>query len=161
MSQSTEIFKHFLWATKHLTNVLETMSNEVFNQKINDKARSIKEIVLHLISTYAYFSSQSEYREIMDKSKKIEKNELINLMKELSKKVYDIFESNPNKIIPVKTKNGTINEIKGFNLFYMVTDHFAYHRGQIMIIFKELTGKDGVGTDYALYVMEDDPDIVF
>ena len=40
----------------------------------------------------------------------------------------------------------------------MLTDHFAYHRGQIVTKFKITTGKEGVGTDYASFLTEDNPD---
>ena len=85
--------------------------------------------------------------------------ELLILIKTLSKTVYEIFENNPEKFIPMRTKSGTMKNITGISLFHMLTDHFAYHRGQIVTLFKEITGKEGIGTDYASFLLEDNPDI--
>ena len=161
MTNSNDLHNHFLWATKRITTMLETMSEDQFNKKIHSDNRSIKEIVLHLVSIYAYFSSQAEYKSIVETSKSLEKTSLLELMKELSKKVFTILENEPNKFIPIKTKNGVAKNINGFSLFHMLTDHFAYHRGQIITMFKETTGKEGIGTDYATFLIEDNPDFLF
>lgn len=161
MIDSSDLYNHFLWATKRITTMLGTMSEGQFNQKVNAENRSIQEIVLHLVSIYAYFSSQTEYKQIVDNSKSLDKAALLNLMRDLSKKVFTILENDPNKFIPIKTKNGVIKNINGFSLFHMLTDHFAYHRGQITTIFKEITGKEGISTDYASFLIEDTPDFVF
>lgn len=158
--QLIDMLNHLLWSTKLLTNTIATMNEDQFSRQLDSETRSVKEIILHLISIYAYFSSQSEYKTIVERSKTLDKNDLLNLLKELTKKVFDTFSTNPDKFIPVKTKNnGTIKEVKGFSLFHMVSDHFAYHRGQIMTVFKRITGKEGVGTDYATFLMEDNPEL--
>jgi uncharacterized damage-inducible protein DinB len=159
MSDLQSHFNHFLWATKKITAMLETMSEEQFNDKLDQEKRSIKEIVLHLISIYAYFSSQNEYRSLVALSESLDKLNLLNLMKELTKKTIKTFETYPDKTIPVKTKSGIVTNVTGFSLFHMVSDHFAYHRGQIVTIFKEKTNRDAVGTDYAQFLSEDNPDL--
>ena len=143
MNEIKDLLDHLLWTTKKVSELLLTMSYEQFSKKLDKDTRSVKDIIIHLISIYAYFSSPNEYKEILEKSKK----------------VCDIFENNPEKFIPVKTKGGKVKQISGFSLFHMVSDHFAYHRGQAMTIFKAITGNDGVGTDYAVFLMEDQPDI--
>ena len=150
---------HFLWATKRLTVMLNKMPEELSNQKSNLKNRSIREIVLHLVSIYAYFSSQPDYKIIVEQGQAMNKNDLLSLMNALSKKVFNILETNPDKTIPVKTKNGNIKNISGYSLFHMLTDHFAYHRGQLVTMFKGITGMEAVGTDYASFLTEDNPDI--
>lgn len=161
MNESTEMHHHFLWATKRITNILGSMTEEQFNYKSSEINRSIREIILHLVSIYAYFSSFNEYQSIVDKGKESNKKDLLELMQDLSKKVYDILENDPQKTIPVKTKNGTIKNIMGFSLFHMLVDHFAYHRGQIVTMYKISTGKEGIGTDYATFLQEDNPDFSF
>lgn len=158
MTDSNELYNHFLWVTKKITNLLDNMTEDQFNQKSSEEERSVKEIILHLVSIYAYFSSFNEYQSIVEKSNRMDKKELLQLMRDLSKKVYTVLENEPKKMIPVKTKNGIKKNITGFSLFYMLTDHFAYHRGQIVTKFKMITGKDGVGTDYASFLTEDNPD---
>ncbi len=159
MQDSTDLYNHYLWATKKITDLINTMTEEQFIGTPSDNSRSIRDIILHLVSIYAYFSSFDKYNAIVEKSKEINKQDLINLMRELSKKVYTVLNSELKKMIPVKTIGGTVKNITGFSLFHMLTDHFAYHRGQIITIFKDVTGKEGVGTDYALYLIEDNPDI--
>lgn len=159
MNEIKDLLDHLLWTTKKVSELLLTMSDEQFSKKLDKDTRSVKDIIIHLISIYAYFSSPNEYKEILEKSKKQSKNDLFILLKDLTKKVCDIFENNPEKFIPVKTKGGKVKQISGFSLFHMVSDHFAYHRGQAMTIFKAITGNDGVGTDYAVFLMEDQPDI--
>ena len=138
------------------------MKNEEFAQKPSWDGRPIREIILHLISINAYFSSsKDEYSAIIERSKQMDKDELLLLWSNLSKKVYMILENNPEKTIPVKTKKGLIKNISGIDLLYMLTDHFSYHRGQIVTTFRAMTGKEGIGTDYARYLTEDEPDYAF
>lgn len=154
-----DMIDHFLWSTKKIIDLLETMSEEQFNSKIPENTRSIQEIILHLVSIYAYFSSFTDHKSIVEKSKQSNKEELLQLYRELSKKVSDIFKNDEEKMIPVKTKDGKMKNISGISLLHMVNDHFAYHRGQIITKFSAITGKEAVGTDYALFLQEDNPDI--
>lgn len=154
MSETIDMYNHYIWATTRLTSILSSLSEDQFKKKVHNDNRSIQEIVLHLISIYAYFSSQQEYNAIVEKSKTLNIKDLLKELETLTNKVINIFKNDPDKTIPVKTKNGTIKNVTGFSLFHMVSDHFAYHRGQIVTIFKELTGNEGIGTDYALFLME-------
>ena len=158
MPSQSEIHHHFLWATKQILNLLQSMTDEEFSQKPSWNGRAIRESILHLVSVNAYFSSPDSYSAIIESSKHMDKNELLHTWSNLTNKIYDIFENDPKKTIPVKTKQGLIKNISGIDLLYMLTDHFSYHRGQIITTFKAITGKEGTGTDFARYLMEDEPD---
>ena len=158
MSEKADILNHLLWATKKLNDLLLTLTEDEFNKKSSPENRSIKEIVQHLVSINAYFSSFNEYKAIVEKSKLMNKEDLLELYRELTKKVYEIFQKDPEKTLPIKTKNGTMKNISGFSLIHMYTDHFSYHRGQILTTFKSITGKEGIGTDYAIFLQENEPD---
>ena len=155
MSEKADILNHLLWATKKINDLLVAVSEDEFNKKPSLKTRSIKEIVLHLVSINAYFSSFNEYKAIVETSKQMNKDDLLELYRDLTKKVYEIFQKDPEKFIPIKTKN-----ITGFSLIHMYADHFSYHRGQILTAFKLVTGKEGIGTDFAIFLQENEPDFI-
>ena len=154
-----DITNHFLWSTKRLIDLISNMSEEQFNSKQPSNTRSIREIILHLVSLYTYFSSFADYKNIVEKSKQTNQEELLHLLRDLSKKVNEVFSSDKEKVIPVKTKTGIIKNVTGLSLLYMLSDHTAYHRGQIITKYSSITGNESVDTDYAVFLQEDNPDL--
>ena len=161
MTESNDLLDHYLWSTKLVLGLLDNLTEEQITHKSIEINRSIKEIVLHLISIYAYFSSFNEYKSILESTKSMDKNQLLKQMRDLTKKSFIVFSNDSQKVIPIKTKKGISKSITGVSLFHMFSDHYAYHRGQIMTMYKLETGKDAVGTDYAVFLQEDNPDIDF
>ena len=111
-----------------------------------------------MISINAYFSSPDNNSALIESSKQINKNKRLHPRSILTTKVYTILETDPEKIIPVKTKKSLIKNVSGKDLLHMLTDHFSYHLDQIITTFKAITGKEESGTDRARYLMEDEPD---
>lgn len=148
-------FEYIVWADNKLIEGLGELDDDEFGKSL-DLGRSIKELVLHMVSMYEYYSIHST-----GKTYDMWKNEFSNLTKEelgiqwgvSVRNFKERLEDNQEKMFKLPVGAGNLVDLSSFDWMMLFTDHTSYHRGQLMSCFK-LLGKEGFGTDYLKFIVE-------
>jgi uncharacterized damage-inducible protein DinB len=152
----SDIGKHCIWADRETINLLKTIKEEDFNKTPEHTGRSIKDLVVHILSGYD-MALGGNYKSAMDKyGNKDQKNLLKSWDSNVLKFITEI-ENDSSKSYTIKMDDESERKIEGQNLLLSYTDHSTYHRGQIISTFKFITGKEAVSTDYYTYLTKKEP----
>ena len=158
----SELSFYYAWADKRIINLLNTISNEQFTQKLNNE-RSLKELSAHLVASYEMlllhnlnntYLGMKELEELSKQIKNKSKNELLEYWGQiLERLIILLMKISPKKELNIPTGQQSLTKAKYEELIFSFTDHSTYHRGQLITTFKIITGNEAINTDYYTYLI--------
>lgn len=144
---------YYTWANDKFRKELEKLTEEQFIAKDEYMGRSMKDLVIHQITTNEYLvESPAEVSELMKKLESQNKMEIIKFWKDSDERFAVKINGDFKGMVDMPlSKDKTINICKDEMLF-AYTDHSTFHRGQMLSLLKKYTHK-GINTDFYSYLM--------
>jgi len=146
-----KIFRHMKWADISILELLE---------KQNIKEGKVVELISHIV-----IAEDTWYKRITNE---VYENKFWNILssaecKKMAEQANSKFvkyinalsENDFQKMISYKNSKGIDFTTSLEDIFMHMSLHGTYHRGQIMMLMRN-SGKDVIGTDYAIYIRENE-----
>lgn len=146
------------WANERTRSILTGLTKEEFTRDLIPPLGSIQNHVFHTMIAIYYKIHQrveideKEYHQITEKWSKLSLLELMDEWRKVDDSLI-VFAGDPavevSKFPNLFGEGEMAIDHSGFFLQYLL--HSTYHRGQIMSALR-MIGKEGIGTDYLLYL---------
>lgn len=145
-----DLGKYYEWADGRIIGLLDKMDEGHFSEKVRGADRSVRELAEHLIVYYDYFLTKEKERflEIQESLKKMDKNELLDFWKKAVGKFAEAVDGFTEDPVEIQDANKGSIKVPRNKYLLLYTDHATYHRGQLITLFKTVTGEEAVNTDY-------------
>lgn len=158
-----EIANYNFWANQKLVNYLQNYPDELLTKEVISSFPSIGKTLFHIWGAQAIwqfrligqspkaFPSQPHEKNITEAF-----NGLLNSSKDLIAWISDHLDehSKLEKSISYKTLNGKTYTQEAHEILIHVMNHSTYHRGQIIMMAKQLGFRDLPSTDFIFYKRE-------
>jgi uncharacterized damage-inducible protein DinB len=148
----------YTWAEDRIIDLLTVLPQKHFEQKLKNTGVSLRDLTLHMIIQFEFFfysSDKSSMNEIHKNLLKKTQEELLIHWKEGRERFFAALKKeDPYKLIRIPFYQKKTLSIKNEEYFFAYTDHHTYHRGQFITIFKSVTGKEAINTDFFTYLAE-------
>lgn len=143
--------RYYEWADNRVITLLESLDEESFAKVPEGIQRSIRDLAEHLIVYYEYYAHRDRkvpFKSLQAKLKKMDKAGLLNHWKQALKDFSEALENTGEDSIDIPLPNGKTTGISRESYIFAFTDHATYHRGQLITVYKAITGKNAVASDY-------------
>ena len=84
----------------------------------------------------------------------MDKPELLNHWKMVMKEFSVAVENFKDDVVDLPLSQGGTAKVSKAEYLFCYSDHATYHRGQLIITYKAMTGQKAVGTDYYDFLIE-------
>lgn len=155
----TDLGTYYYWADKRIIEMLEDISDEQFNLKLENTELSIRDLSIHLVYYYELWlqhMASDEWPQTNKLIAEIKSENRKGLLERWKKSVIDyalkLKECKGAIDIPISKER--IVEMDFDDVIFSYTDHSTYHRGQLITTYKIVTGKNAINTDYWTYLEE-------
>ena len=152
MSDLSSIVKHCIWADTRVINLVKTMTEKEFTTKPKNTGRSVRDLCVHISSTYLYEIDHASHKEEEEKLTTLEKDPLLKYWSDILTKFGNSLENNPDKPMTFQTEDKKTKNVTGISKVLAYTDHSTYHRAQLNTTFKFVTGREAVNVDYFTFM---------
>ena len=155
MEELSNYADFYVWADEKICSTVEKISNDDYNRIIDGTDRSIRDLILHVISMYDFFFAAQTgipYDQALENASKLSRSGLIDYWKDIITKFSNFIKSNKKESYNLPVGPGKLASISALDWFLLFTDHSSYHRGQL-ITFLKISGNKGVATDYLKYII--------
>jgi uncharacterized damage-inducible protein DinB len=152
-----DLGKYYEWADKRVIALLEALDDELFGKVLKGIDRSIRDLAEHLIFYYEYYlhrKNKLSSKTLKVKLKGMDKNALLKHWKQALKEFSETVENFGEELINIPISKGKTAKIPGDVYLFAFTDHATYHRGQLITIYKVITGKKAIATDYYDFLID-------
>ncbi|MDH5401201.1 MAG: hypothetical protein OEZ01_06640 [Candidatus Heimdallarchaeota archaeon] len=154
MSLMRNIGAYYRWADTKVIELLSTLSEEEFNQESEGSKKSIAKLIQHLVLYYEinlHTYQKGIYDDIKLKLSKMDQSQLLTHWKEIIIRFEEILFTFPDTM-KMPTPDMKILDVPAEVYIFSTTDHSTYHRGQIILLYKEITNNEAVSTDHYSFI---------
>ncbi len=145
---------YYVWANNKYREAITQLTDEEFNQVDEKVARSIKELVIHIITTNEmYHKPVDDIRKLGEELKNKSKDEIIKLWKKSDDDFAHVVKNMKEEPVTFSISKDEKITITAVENLLMYSDHSTFHRGQLLSAIKYL-GKKGISSDYYYYIVE-------
>ena len=145
---------YYVWANNKYREAITLLSEEEFNHVDEKIARSIKELVVHIITTNEmYYKPLDDVRQLSEELKNYTKDDIVKFWKKSDEDFARVVENMKEEPVTFSISKDEKITVNAFENLLMYSDHSTFHRGQLLSAIKYL-GKKGISSDYYYYIVE-------
>lgn len=145
---------YYVWANDKYREAITLLSEEEFILAEEKIARSIKDLVIHIITTNEmYYKPVDDVRQLAEDLQSYKKDEIIKFWKKSDYDFAHVVENMKEEPVTFsigKDEKITVDALENLLIY---TDHSTFHRGQLLSAIKYL-GNKGISSDYYYYIVE-------
>ena len=141
-----------MWADTRIIELVNTMTEQEFTTKPKNTGRSVRDLCVHISSTYLYEINHVTQKEEEEKLTTLDKDALLKSWSDILVQAGKSLETNSEKPMVLQTEDKKSKNVTGISKVLAFTDHSTYHRAQLITTFKLVTGREAVNVDYFTFL---------
>ena len=153
MSLFSKMRPYMLWADKTIWKIVQTLSDEEFQQSFDDYEGSIYLKYLHMAEGHSgWFHRWASTKQDDLDPRSLSRDELFDFLSKYNEKILDLLQIAEQDTKELDTSRGKL-QLSIEEMVFNIINHATYHRGQVVLMLR-LLGKEVDPTDYLPFCIE-------